>query len=111
MQCRARHPEVLGKDFDLITLKLVISFFTNKKLVIDYISEHMTPTGYLLVISAVTRENLHYALPRTKAIAMNEAELSSLLRERFNEVKFLQQDFTDDNGLTNYLLCSMPKQK
>lgn len=95
-----------GESFDLIIIKLVIAFVSDKQKMLESAKELLSPTGKVLIITPLVYDNIEYSNPRTKNIAVNEKEFSPLLASVFKHIEMIHQDFLDDNGVLGYYLCS-----
>lgn len=93
---------VLDKKFDVISIKLVLAFITNKATLLKWSKEHLNEGGILMVNTPVSTKTKPSLKP---GIAMKEIEVKNLLEMTFNKVTLVENDETGV-GIVQTYFCS-----
>lgn len=91
----------LDKKFDIITVKLVFAFIKNKEVFLDWVKNHLSNDGVLILITPIKSKDKPWARP---GIEIEESELELVLRNHFNQVELLDEE-KSELGFSNTYAC------
>lgn len=86
-----------SEKFDLITCKLVLAFIQDKADFLEWVSQHLTPTGSFILITPVLHDDIQVS-KRLENISVPLTELENLLGRFFKQVTEVHTEYFEEWG-------------